>query len=152
MPAGTLVIDSAPVRFNAVVSAGATSPQLCHSPRLVPGAGSSWQLDDDAGLSAAAHDRKQCERTPGPARKTASMALAIARKITASSIRDGSAGLKPCGYGLRLRTLYRTIPRRTAQSTSSAVLCRSSFSMTCARCVSTVAGLMWRSSATSLFE
>ena len=62
---------------------------------------------------------------------------------------SGVAAPKPgAAYVLR----YRTMPRRTAHNTSSAVLCRSSFSITCARCVSTVAGLMWSISATSLFE
>ena len=46
--------------------------------------------------------------------------------------------------------LQLTIPRRAALSTSSAVLCRSSFSMMRQRCVSTACKLRLKRLATSL--
>ena len=53
-------------------------------------------------------------------------------------------------WGLTASTRHITRPRRTALSTSSAVLCRSSFSMMRQRCVSTVCKLRPRRLAISL--
>lgn len=100
---------------------------------------------DDPGQAQPCHDRDRS------ARLEALRVLLDRRGQDEYELGSPSPRSTPTpGGGLARVVAYLMIPRRTANNTTSAVPWRSSFSMTFARCVATVLGLMMRRSAMAL--